>query len=216
MNNFRDDLLIILKKLKYKYEARFFIDKPEDSVDYPFFKIKFTEEEIKSYGVDINSISSMRAVINDLLEIPDFEKHWGHDVSDEEIYKDNHFSFTISPNINSVINFIESNITLPSQFNETKSTLIIRGIPFSLSRKNQFANVHYIFKYIFEHNPKEEHFYSDMKDENILGDETKSETYYKALNKVREKLIIEQNIDDFFEKISTGNKGSVKINNKYL
>lgn len=225
MNSFRDDLLILLKKLKYKYDAFSLIRNEGEESDFPYNKIGFTEDEIKSYGIPLSSIFLLHNTVNVLLEIPqDKILEWREveDVDEEKgepIYRvisKNYLWFVTSSKLDEAIKIVESSTVVPTYFDESKSNLVIKNIPFSVSRKNDLSHAHYILKYIFEHNPKEEQFYSEMEKERVLGDSKKPETYYKALNTVKERLKNEHGISDFFKKISTGNAGGVQINTKYL
>lgn len=223
MNDFNSDLLIILKKLKYKYDALFPTEEAKGSIGYPYLKIHFTEEEITSLGIDINSLELLRQNVHNILEIPAYEIV-GHDyiiIGELDEYhkhkkREESFIFTISPNIEWAINRIEKDQTLPTTFEEHGSYLLVEGEKFLISRRGGNNNAHYILKYIFDNDPGIEHFYREIEADGIMGDEKGGSTYYKALKFVDEKLKKELGINDFFTKICSTSNGSVKINPKYL
>lgn len=106
--------------------------------------------------------------------------------------------------------------TEPTRYDFEKTMLFVNNVGLSVSRKSDKGNIHYILKYIFENNAKDQHFYTDMEGEKLLGDSKEWNTYYKALNTLNERLTKELGISDFFERITTGVSGSVRINSKYL
>lgn len=226
MNTFSEDLLKTLKLLKYKYEAWFLLANPEEDINFPFIRIYLSEADIKHVGITIAMIDVIHGSINRLLEIPNTERVEWYDVVGlspvynepiEVVIPENYLAFTISPKLDEIIRKVETNTQQNiTYYDSNKSMLVINGIAHKISRKSDKSNAHYILKYIFEHDPKEEHSYSEMEEENILGDNKEWDTYYKSLNAVKDKLDKELGIKDFFEKITTGKSGSVKIHSKYL
>lgn len=111
---------------------------------------------------------------------------------------------------------LKDSLPVTTHYDKNRCLLVVNGIAHKVSRKSDKTDIHYILEYIFDNDPKEEHFYRDMEDFKILGDPKKPLSYYKALHTLNDRLIKETGINDFFEKITTGNTGSVKINRKYL
>lgn len=225
MNPFSVDLLKVLKLLKYKYDARFLLSDPEKASDFPFFKIYLSEEELKRAGVPLTVIDILHGSINRTLEIPSdersewYETFWptGYDEPFDVPDKEKYLVFTVTPSLETMIKDVEEKTDKKiTYYDISNSSLVVNGVAHKVSRKSDKSNAHHILKYIFEHDPTEEHFYSEMEEEKILSDEKEWDTYYKSLNTVKDKLDQELGIKDFFEKISTGKTGSVKINSKYL
>ncbi len=110
-------------------------------------------------------------------------------------------------------------------FDDKKSILYIKGEKIRIRRKSADSNDHKILKYIFtdnKENLEDDFFFSEMAedafgDEEYRNDKNSWRRYHDACLKLKNKVVdnTKNRINDFFI-FSSGQKGSIKINPKYL
>lgn len=105
-------------------------------------------------------------------------------------------------------------------FDKEKSILYIKGKKIKIKRKADFPLEHYILEYLFEQEDKnDEVYFKDIAQEKLneydYNGLTDWKRYYRACERLQEKIRIDTNITDFLL-FSTGKTGNVKINKKYF
>lgn len=99
------------------------------------------------------------------------------------------------------------------EFDSTSSILTIGETSVEISLKNDKTNSHYVLEYMFENDPFEQCFYTDILETKFFneGDWRK---IYRACNDIKEKVRKQLNTEDFLE-IKTGKSGWVRVNPLY-
>ncbi|MBL7058353.1 hypothetical protein ISS03_03380 [Patescibacteria group bacterium] len=105
-------------------------------------------------------------------------------------------------------------------FDKEKSILYSKGKKIKIKRKADFPLEHYILEYIFELKDKsEEAYFRDIAEEKLSENDYDGTSdwkkYYRACERLQEKVRIAVGIDDFLI-FSTGKTANVKINKKYI
>jgi hypothetical protein len=106
------------------------------------------------------------------------------------------------------------------RFDKERSCLYFNGYQIAVSSRHEKTNGHYILQYIFdsEEGLIQEYSYWEIAEdlfEDNYSEQDAWRKYHKACEYTNEKIRKITGIDDFFI-YSTGRKGTVKINKKYL
>jgi hypothetical protein len=111
-------------------------------------------------------------------------------------------------------------VAMEPDFNTDKSILYLGDKEIEISSKNEKTNGHYILKYIFNSDEglNQEYPFAEIANDEFDDDYVEQKSwrkYHRACQYVNEKIRKVTGIDDFLI-FSSGRKGSVKINEKYL
>jgi len=104
-------------------------------------------------------------------------------------------------------------------FDQQKSILWFKSKKIKIKRKADLPLEHYVLKYLFEQEDKdEEAYYRDIAEEELKElnyDGSKDwKKYYRACQRLQDKIRVGTKVDDFIN-FTTGKTGNVKINKKY-
>ena len=114
-------------------------------------------------------------------------------------------------------NIIKSISDNTLSFDSEKSILHFSGYKIIIAKRNEKPIAHYILEHIFtaEDGLSQQYSYWEIAEETFKDTYEKWQKYYRACEDVNEKVLDVTGINDFLD-YSTGRKGNVKINKKYL
>lgn len=98
-------------------------------------------------------------------------------------------------------------------FDVSSSILKIAEQDIKISLKNDKTNAHYVLEYMFEKDPNDQSFYTEILEEKFTN-EGNWRKVYRACNDIQEKVRKQTGIEDFLE-ITTGTTGWVRLNQRY-
>ena len=101
-------------------------------------------------------------------------------------------------------------------FDSEKSILYFQAKAIHISLKNDKTNAHYVLEHIFKDDDLTQRFpFREMAEDTFQDFEYNWRKYYRACEDISKKVYKVTKIDDFLD-FSTGEKGWVTINKKYL
>jgi hypothetical protein len=99
-------------------------------------------------------------------------------------------------------------------YDDNKGILYFKGFEIQINERKKVTNANHLLAFLFENEPFEQHFYSELEEKEALLEPKHWSSYHKTCVDIQNKVFAKTEIADFLD-FNSGPKMYVRINPSY-